>query len=589
MPHSPSHYTPTDPETSPELVEKIACFPKSPGVYLMKDERGRIVYVGKAKILKNRVRQYFADQDERYHVKFLMQRVRDVDFIETRTEREALLLENSLIKKHKPKYNLFLKDDKTYLGLKLTIQDEFPRLIETRRIKKDGALYYGPFTSAEGLRDVKEFIDRYFLLRTCSDREFSVRTRPCLEYQIKRCSAPCVAMVSKEHYAEQIRSVRLFLDGKNRDLQQGVIKSMETASEELQFEEAARLRDLLKRMDLILEKQNVTRLSFEFCDVLALKRMHEKIGIAVMMVRDAQLIDSKYFVLNSLEDDTACLQNFITQYYSDNAFIPKEIVTPDALDAADTLSTILSERAGHKITIRTAKRGEKKNLLALAEQNLASHFVHHDEKESNTAKILAALQEKLFLSRLPCRMECFDNSHISGAHAVASLVCFVDGKAFKDGYRRFKIKTAASQDDFAMMKEVLTRRFAHKNDRADDKWLWPDLVVIDGGKGQLSMALKAMEESGVTGIDVVSIAKGKGDGARAKGLWEGKKEEELFLPGRKNPVILKRGSAELMLLQNLRDEAHRFAITYHRSLRDKAPTASPKNSTPALQKKPSRK
>lgn len=552
------------------LHEKIKAFPKTHGVYLMKDAKHVIIYVGKAKNLRSRVTQYFKDQDDRYQIRFLMNRVCDVDFLQTNTEREALLLENSLIKKHKPRYNVFLKDDKTYLGLKLTIKEPFPRLFETRKIKKDGSVYYGPFTSSEKMRDVKEFIYQHFQLRTCSDQEFANRTRPCLEYQIKRCSAPCVNYVSKEKYAEQIAAVRFFLDGKSRVLQKDVANKMNAAADNLDFEEAARLRNLLQHMNELLERQNVTQLSFEFMDVLALQRQDNKIGIAILMVRDAQLIDSKYFVFTTLEDDNEFLQNFLTQYYSNNAFIPKEILTPEALKDKDVVANLLSEHAGHKIIIRTTKRGEKHKLLQLAKMNLASHFDKHAQKEANLTAALTRLQQACGLHKIPTRMECCDISHISGKQAVGSLVAFIDGKPDKTGYRKFKIKTFDTPNDFGMMLEVLRRRFA----RRDGKWIMPDLLVLDGGKGQLSMALQALQELGVTGVDVIAIAKGKGEGARAKGLWEGKKEEEIFIPNRKNPVILKRGSSELMILQHLRDESHRFAITFHRQLRAKNLTHS---------------
>lgn len=568
------------------LADKIASFPGSPGAYLMKDDKGRIIYVGKAKSLKSRVRQYFADQDERYQVKFLMQRVRDVDFIATRTEAEALLLENSLIKKHKPKYNVFLKDDKTYLGLKLTLKDEFPRLLETRRIKRDGAAYYGPFTSADRLREVKAFLDKYFLLRTCSDHEFASRTRPCLEYQIKRCSAPCVSYVDKEAYAAQVEAARLFLEGKNADLKRRVSREMETCAAQLRFEDAGRLRDLVKNMELVLEKQNVTRLSFDFLDVIAMERVGEKIGVAVLMVRESELIDSKSFVFRGMESDAEFLSHFIAQYYSENAFIPREVVVPAELEDAETLSELLSERARGKVAVRAAKRGEKKDLMALAKRNLEARFSKERALAADIEKTLLSIRELLHLRRAPRRMECVDISHISGKEAVGSLICFVDGKPFKEGYRRFKIKTKDTPDDFAMMREVLGRRFARAVSEppgnGDGKWRRPDLLVVDGGLGQISQALKVLEELRIHDVDVIGIAKGQGTGARAKGLWEGKKEDEIYLPARKNPVILRRGGAELMVLQNLRDEAHRFAIAYHRKLRDEALTRSWLDGVPGI-------
>lgn len=544
-------------------------FPSASGVYLMKDSRGQIIYVGKAKDLKKRVRQYILKNDSRTQISFLMSRVKTIDYIITDSEQDALLLENSLIKKHKPKYNLFLKDDKTYRGLKLTIKDNFPRLFETRRIKKDGSEYFGPFTSGESIREVKEFIYRFFLLRTCNDHEFRNRTRPCLEYQIKRCSAPCVNYVSKEDYKKQIEQVRLFLHGKNKNLQKLVKDRMLKASTNENFEEAARLRDLLQNMGAILEKQHVTQLSFEFVDLIAFDHFDDKIAIAVLMVRDSQLIDSKYFVLSSLEDSENAISNFITQYYSDRAFIPKEILVPFDLANKEVLQNILQERAQRKISIRSPKKGEKKDLLELAFTNLRSHFDQEQLKQEQQQKTLLSLQKKLHLSQIPYRIECYDISNISGKDAVGSMVTFTNGKPNKDLYRKFKIKSLDTPNDYAMLFEVLQRRL-QKN---SDDWQHPDLILIDGGKGQLKQAQKILNELNLT-IPIASIAKGQGQGARAKGVYDEKKQDEIYIPNRKNPIALKSTSAELMLLQNLRDESHRFAITFHRKLREKHMTSS---------------
>lgn len=544
-------------------------FPSASGVYLMKDSRGQIIYVGKAKDLKKRVRQYILKNDSRTQISFLMSRVKTIDYIITDSEQDALLLENSLIKKHKPKYNLFLKDDKTYRGLKLTIKDNFPRFFETRRIKKDGSEYFGPFTSGESIREVKEFIYRFFLLRTCNDHEFRNRTRPCLEYQIKRCSAPCVNYVSKEDYKKQIEQVRLFLHGKNKNLQKLVKDRMLKASTNENFEEAARLRDLLQNMGAILEKQHVTQLSFEFVDLIAFDHFDDKIAIAVLMVRDSQLIDSKYFVLSSLEDSENAISNFITQYYSDRAFIPKEILVPFDLANKEVLQNILQERAQRKISIRSPKKGEKKDLLELAFTNLRSHFDQEQLKQEQQQETLLSLQKKLHLSQIPYRIECYDISNISGKDAVGSMVTFTNGKPNKDLYRKFKIKSLDTPNDYAMLFEVLQRRL-QKN---SDDWQHPDLILIDGGKGQLKQAQKILNELNLT-IPIASIAKGQGQGARAKGVYDEKKQDEIYIPNRKNPIALKSTSAELMLLQNLRDESHRFAITFHRKLREKHMTSS---------------
>lgn len=547
------------------LTEKITTFPAQNGVYLMKDARGHIIYVGKAKNLRQRVRQYFTEHDTRYQIRFLMARVADIDFIETHTESEALLLENSLIKKHQPRYNVFLKDDKTYLGLKLTMEHNFPRLIETRRIKKDGGLYYGPFTSAEGLREVKDFIYRHFQLRTCSDRDFALRSRPCLEYQIKRCTAPCVRYITQEDYAKQIEDVRLFLEGRNRDLKKIVTAQMLEAAGREDFEKAARLRDLLHNMELILEKQKVTQLSFDFVDLIAFERQAEKVGFAVLMVRDRQLIDSKYFVLTDSGDDAECLQNFITQYYSHDAFIPREIILPIALPAPEVLEKILSERAGRTILIKTQGKGKRRQLLELAHQNLASHFHKNTAEQKQITATLKELKARLRLNSSPRRIECFDVSHLGGTEAVASMVSCVEGQMRHDLYRHFIIRGEERQNDFAMMREVLRRRLSKNN----QSWEHPDLLLIDGGKGQLAQALAVLKELRLPDMAVVAIAKGKGTGARAKGQWRGKKEEEIYLPGQKNPLKFKSGSAELKLLQHIRDESHRFAISFHRRRRDK--------------------
>lgn len=546
------------------LKDKIKSFPRSPGVYLMKDKQGRIIYVGKANDLRQRLGNYFGNHDNRYQVDFLMKRLEDVDFLQTNNEKEALLLENSLIKKHKPRYNVFLKDDKTYQGLKITVNDDFPRLMTTRKIKKDGSVYYGPFTSSDALYKVQAFIDHFFQLRTCSDAEFKNRTRPCLEYQIKRCSAPCVGYVSGDQYREQIEAVKLFLDGKNKDLQKSIKQKMLTFADEEKFEEASRLRDLLRSMDSVLESQKVTRLSFDFVDVLAFHRDGEKVGVAVLMVRDGTLIDSKFHVLQGLEDDEHLLQNFITQYYSDNSFIPREVWVPVLLSDQKILSELLTDRAGYKVSVTRPQRGQGKNLLELARKNLLSHMVQHQQKMADKQAVLDELKNRLGLDKFPHRMECFDVSNISGKFAVASMVTFLDGEKFTDGYRRFKINSIDTPDDYRMMHECLSRRFQHQ----DGLWAWPDLLVVDGGKGQLNVAHKVLQELNVTGVPLISIAKGKGEGARAKGIWQGKKDEEVYLVGRKNPVKLKSGSPELMILQNLRDESHRFAINYHRKLRE---------------------
>ncbi|MFH1356141.1 MAG: excinuclease ABC subunit UvrC, partial [bacterium] len=420
----------------------------------MKDAKGLVIYVGKAKNLRVRVRQYFSGHDSRAQIAFLMKRVIHIDFLQTHTETEALLLENSLIKKHKPRYNVFLKDDKSYLGLKITVHEDYPRLMTTRRVKKDGALYFGPFTSSENLRGVKEFIDIFFQLRTCSEHEFIARKRPCLEFQIKRCSAPCVDYVRQKDYQKQIEQVLLFLTGKSATLKKSVKDKMKACALQEEFEEAARLRDLLQSMEMILKGQNVTNLNFDFVDVITFKRQEGKVGVAVLMIRQADLIDSRYRVYKTLEDDNAFLSNFILQYYTERCFIPKEIIIKEDLSDTKHLEKILSQRAQRKIRIKRAKQGKKKELLKLAEMNLSTHFAKDTENSVQNKVVLEKLKSKLHLKKLPKRIECYDVSNISGKYAVASLVTFTHAQKDTDQYRRFKIKTLDTPNDYAMLKEV---------------------------------------------------------------------------------------------------------------------------------------
>ncbi len=543
------------------LPEKISKFPTTPGVYIMKGEGDKIIYVGKAKNLRTRVRQYFGDHDGRYQVSFLMKRVHDIDILITHTEKEALLLENSLIKKHKPRYNIFLKDDKSYVSLKLTTHHPFPSLTVTRKIRKDGSLYFGPYSSAMACRETVDFIYRHFRLRTCSDRELMNRSRPCLEYQIQRCTAPCVNYITQDQYADQVEQVRLFLSGKNEDLMQKIKLSIKEFSQKEAFEEAARLRDLLMSIEETLEKQRVVRHGGLHQDLIAFHREGKKVALALLTVRDGTLIDSRTFVLDSLEEDALMLEHFLSQYYLGEVFIPDEILVSLPLDDTHALTDLLTDKRGKKVGLRMPQKGDKKELLDLAYQNAKSHFVRSVQKEVQVQEALDLLKQRLELPQVLHRIECYDISNISGKMATGSRVTFIDGVPDKKFYRHYKIRLKSEPDDYAMMREVLTRRFQSEDPH-------PDLLIVDGGKGQLKVALQVLQEASLSSIPVMGVAKGSGQGARAKGLWEGKKEEEIYLPHRKNAVIFKKGSPELMLLQRIRDEAHRFALKYHRKLRD---------------------
>lgn len=547
------------------LQDKVKKFPTSPGVYLMKNAKGQIIYVGKANNLRSRVAQYFSKKnDGRYQIRFLMKRARDIDFLLCSNEKESLLLENSFIKKYRPRYNIFLKDDKSYVSLKLT-PHEFPRLDVTRLIKKDGGSYFGPYASAEGCRETVDFVYRHFQLRTCSDHEFKNRVRPCLEYQIHRCTAPCVGYVSREEYAAQVAPALLLLQGQNEELIGQVEKKMQTAASEEDFENAAHWRDLYQNITRMMEKQRMVKHGGGHQDLLYLYRQGELAIMVVLTVRGGTLVDSRTYPLKSHEDDATLFGNFMVQRYLTSPFVPDEVLTSLPLKHTGVLQEILAEKRGRKVQIRCPKKGEKKHLLDFAATNARAQFERQMAKEHRDEDALQALQVGLKLKNLPRRMECYDISNTAGKKATASRVVFVDGKPEKSLYRHYKIRLAGGPDDYAMMHEVLTRRFLPTVDSRLSK---VDLLVVDGGKGQLNIALKVLSELQITNVPVIGIAKGQGMGARAKGLWQGKKEEEIYLPHRKNPVMLKRGSPELMLLQRLRDEAHRFALKYHRKLRD---------------------
>ncbi len=555
-----------------KLEQSTITFPNSPGVYLMKDAGGKIIYVGKAIDLRKRVLSYFRDQDDRYQVKFLMHRVAAIDYVVTDNEKEALLLENTLIKKHKPRYNLQLRDDKSYVSIKLTLKDPFPRVYTTRQVRKDGSLYFGPYTSARAAHETTEFIQIFFRLRTCNDHEFVNRVRPCLQYQIHRCDAPCVGYISQEEYRGLAEQVRFFLQGKKQDLIKILEKEMQRQSEAEEFEKAAQTRNLIASIYETLEKQKMNRHHWLDQDVIGIYREGEIVTFCILMVRQGKVWESRLYHLKSREDPGRVLETFLGQYYGiassseeTNVSLPCEVLVPYSFASEEILSQILTERRGKKVEIFMPQRGDKSDLLELALRNAYEGFEHRSKKTEEIKEILIRLQESLGLQNFPQRIECFDISNISGKEAVGSLVSFVDGLPDKKGYRRFKIKTVEGPNDFAMMREILHRRLVRTLVNPSEKWEGPDLIVIDGGKGQLSTVVAVMNELNITGIDLIALAKEK----------KGETQDKVFLPGRKNPVLLGRHSNVLHLLMRVRDEAHRFAITYHRKLRHKTFLASP--------------
>jgi excinuclease ABC subunit C len=550
------------------ITEKIAGFPARPGVYLMRDKGGKVIYVGKAQELRARVRAYFNNSDERSQVQFLVRRVEDIDVLVTSNDKEALILENNLIKQYKPRYNIRLKDDKSYLSIKVTTQHPWPRILATRKIVKDGSRYFGPFSSAVAARETIDIIEKHFLLRNCTDHNFRNRSRPCLQYQIKRCMAPCVLPVPEDVYREQVRQAMLFIDGKQQELIAELRQRMQAKSDALEFEAAARIRDQIQAVEKTLEKQRMVAHWGADQDIFGLYREGGFIEVQVLLVRQGKLTDNLSYSLEDLEfPDEEIVGSLLTQYYQGHRFIPDEILLPVELEDREVRGEYLSERKGKGVDILAPQRGDKRHLVQMAEDNAKQSFSERHDQEKAREKMLRELQTQLRLKRYPQRIECFDISMIHGTNAVGSMVTFINGEPDKNFYRHFRIRTidpSSGGDDFGMMLEVLKRRFTRGKEEAD----LPDLIVVDGGRGQLAMALTAMAELGIEGVDAAGLAKMRVLAAPRSSEIE-RSEERVFLPGQTNPVILRRNSNALFLLQRVRDEAHRFAITHHRKLRSR--------------------
>jgi excinuclease ABC subunit C len=559
-------------ETSEKLAElkkNIADFPTVPGIYIMKNAIDKIIYVGKAKVLRARVRSYFTGKTHSAKTQYLVSHIAKIEYIVTKTEVEAFLLEASLIKKHRPKYNIRLKDDKTYPYIKVSMADEFPRLYLSRKVKRDGSLYFGPFTSGLAVWETIRFLNRTFQLRDCGDHYFRNRTRPCLTHQIGNCTAPCVAMVNKEQYGKDVEGALLFLKGKDKQVLKELTKRMKSAAAEEQFEYAAKLRDSMSALEAILEKQAVINAMGEKDqDVIGFEGDERGCTIEVLHVRQGKLLGSQPHFMPLLnptdeeENPQDWLASFVNQYYEEN-MVPDEVLLGADLgrDMHKLLEAVMHERTGRNIVVRYPTNQEGHRLLEIAQANATEHFKHHVTKNERKHKGLEEIKERLGLPDLPMRIECYDISNFQGSESVASQVVFEEGVPSKDYYRRYKIKTVQGANDFAMMKEVLSRRLAHTE---QDE---PQLIVVDGGKGQLSMAVAVLEELGKTNIPVAGLAKartlGNFNDADVKGS-----EERVFLPGRQNPVTFPKNSEALHILVGIRDEAHRFAISYHRKLRE---------------------
>ncbi len=553
-----------------KLHSKVKEFPVQSGVYLMKNSLDKIIYVGKAKNLRVRVKNYFQDsKDHSPKTKALVMNICEIEYLLTKTEVEAFLLEASLIKKHRPKYNIRLKDDKSYPYIQLSWQDEYPRLYLSRKVKKDGSLYFGPYTSGGAVFGTIRFLNRLFRIRDCKDHFFNSRTRPCMTYQIGRCTAPCVKLVSKEIYREDVEGAKDFLKGRSKKLIKDLEKKMVIAADEEKFEVAAKMRDSLIAIKSIIAKQIVINdQSDKDQDIVSYFGDERGVLVETLHVRSGRVIGHRPHFLSNInpqspdEDPREWLASFLNQYYEDN-FIPDDVLLSQDLgnDIHKLLMDVLRERSGHETIVRFATDNKGQDLIEMATQNAKAHFEKHVSKDEEKKSGLGDIKAKLNLPALPNRIECFDISHFQGSETVASQVVFEEGIPARDHYRRYKIKTVTGIDDFASMYEVLKRRFSH------DEYEEPQLIVVDGGKGQLSMAVKILQEVGKSHIPVVGLAK-----ARTQADFQAEDvaatEERFYLPGRANPVTFKTNTVAYQILTGLRDEAHRFAITYHRKLRE---------------------
>ncbi len=548
-----------------DLAAKVDGLPPRPGVYLFKDKRRQVIYVGKAKSLRDRLRSYVNDGDGRYQIRFLMDRAADVETLVTASETEALILENNLIKQYKPRYNIRLKDDKSYVSVKVTTKDEWPRIVVTRKIKRDGATYLGPYASAAGVRETVETIRKVFPLRTCSDSVFRNRSRPCLEYQIKRCLAPCVYDVDREGYEQHLRGAIQLLEGKTEVLVAELTARMQELATEERFEDAARLRDRIGAISKVAEKQKVLEHGGGDRDVFGLYREGGYIEAQVLVVRGGKLVSHHAYEFDDHElPDEEVLSSLLGRFYEGERFIPDEVLLPFDIEGRDALATYLGVKRARKTAVAVPVRGEKRRLVEMALENAAHAFRERTDESARREKMLSELQRKLSLPSMPKRIECFDISHVQGESVVASMVAFDEGVPDKNGYRRYKLRDVQRNDDFAAMKEVLGRRLS----RGKTEGGLPDLLVVDGGKGQLAMAVEAIRELEIEGVELASLAKDR-VASDALGAELEHSEERVFRPGRSNPITLRRNSNALFLLQQVRDEAHRFAITFHRELRSK--------------------
>ena len=569
---------------TPELAATLANLPDRPGVYLMKDARGEVLYVGKAQSLRHRVRSYWQKQSpggEIHRIRQVIDKVTDIEVTEVDSVSEALLLEANLIKRFKPRFNIRLKDDKSYPYIKITLGDDFPRIERTRKLPSDGSRYFGPYASATSVDDAMNLVRRLFPFRTCTiDIKEGTRAlaRPCLLYHIKRCQGPCIEAISKTSYRRDVAQVELFLEGNTDTLVEGLRHEMAFASEEQQYEKAAVLRDKVKSIERTMESQKMAAFARTELDLVALARRDDQAAVQLFVVRKGKLLGRDVFFLDAPRDvlDEEVLGSFIEQYYARATSIPREVLVPRALADTADLEAFLSAKRGTGVTLRTPQRGEKRQLMDLATRNAAETLAREAARWlADEGKTLGALEElaaALGLPGPPMRIECYDISNFQGRESVASMVVFEEGRPRSGEYRRFRIKTVEGANDFASHQEVLRRRFSRaktgeEGNEEARRWAMPDLVIVDGGRGQVTAAKVVLDELGLHDLPLGGLAK---------------EREELILPDRATPVLLPATSQALYLVQRLRDEAHRFAITYHRNLRARRTTKSAFDDLPGV-------
>ena len=564
-----------------EARERMPTVPLLPGCYIFRDGKGGVLYVGKAKLLRNRVRSYFGRQDRMpWKTRSMVEKAVTVEYIITDTEIEALVLESNLIKHHRPRYNVVLRDDKSFLYLKVTLNEVYPRVMTTRRILDDGAQYYGPYTSAYSLRDTMNLLNRMFPYRSCALNMEKEYDRPCLDFHIKRCAGPCIRAVSQEEYAGIIQQVMRFLEGRPGDVIQNIRVEMREASDALEFERAAVMRDRIRAVERVLERQKITNIRQGDIDVIGFAREEDEACVQVFSIRGGHLLGRENFILEHAadEEDRDVIRDFLQQFYGRSMQIPQAIFLPVGIRGAELLRMWLRERRGGSVTLSVPKIGEKRRLVELAgnnaRQGLQDHRLRHLDSQQRAQVALTELADVLDLDSAPVRIECYDISNIQGAYTVGAMAVFVSGLPNTGDYRRFRIKSVDGPNDFASLQEMLMRRLKRLSEQraetetgeqkdsdgqaesdALDSWgVKPDLLVIDGGKGQLNAVLEVLANLALHDIPILGLAK---------------QREEIFLPGESNPITLAERSEARKLLQRIRDEAHRFAITYHRTIRSK--------------------